>query len=68
MTTDLQRVCLDVLTEKYAKGEEKTLPGPTMADAIRRRVASALACCETEPRLFEEDFLHALRSGFIPGG
>ncbi len=68
ITTDFQQVCLDVLAEKYAKGEEKTLPGAAMADAIRRRVATALAYCETEPRLFEENFLNALRSGFIPGG
>jgi len=63
-----QEVCLDVLTEKYAKGEEKTLSGEAMIDAIRSRVAKSLAENEGEPIAFEKHFLRALKSGFIPGG
>ncbi|MGI9284110.1 MAG: adenosylcobalamin-dependent ribonucleoside-diphosphate reductase, partial [Pseudomonadales bacterium] len=68
LTMDFQAVCLDVLAEKYAKGEEKQLPGAEMVDAIRRRVAKTLAANETEPHVFEGDYLKALQSGFIPGG
>ena len=64
----LQEVCLDVLTEKYAKGEEKLLNGSDMADAIRVRVAKSLATNELKPNDFEANFLKALKSGFIPGG
>ncbi len=63
-----QEVCLDVLAEKYAKGDEKQLSGHQMADAIRTRVAKTLAGNETDPQLFEADYLRALKSGFIPGG
>ena len=68
LALDLQEVCLDVLTEKYAKGKEKLLPGAEMADAIRARVAKSLATNEADPTAFEGDFLKALKSGFIPGG
>ncbi len=66
--SEFQAVCLDVLAEKYAKGEERKLAGDEMIAAIRRRVASALAASETQPHLFANDFLRALQSGFIPGG
>jgi len=65
---ELQEVCLDVLAEKYAKGTEKELSGEEMADAIRSRVARSLAEIEADPAVAEERFLHALKSGFIPGG
>ncbi|RLA04937.1 MAG: adenosylcobalamin-dependent ribonucleoside-diphosphate reductase [Gammaproteobacteria bacterium] len=64
----MQEVCLDVLAEKYAKGDEKQLTGEQMTDAIRSRVAKALAENEADPVAFEGDFLRALKSGFIPGG
>jgi ribonucleoside-diphosphate reductase alpha chain len=57
-----QQVTLDVLLEKYAKGEEKTV------EAVRRRVARALAATEKDPARWEPVFLEALESGFIPGG
>ena len=57
-----QQVTLDVLLEKYAKGNEKTV-----AD-VRRRVARALAAVEKDPARWEPAFLEALESGFIPGG
>ncbi len=63
-----QEVCLDVLTEKYAKGKEKELSGEAMIDAIRSRVAKSLADNEAEPIAFEKHFSRALKSGFIPGG
>ncbi len=59
-----QTISLDVLREKYAKGEERT------ADEIRRRVARALAAAE-EPTLraqWEQRFFDAMTAGFIPGG
>jgi len=68
LTMEPQEVCLDVLTEKYAKGDEKQLSGIAMANAIRSRVAKSLAANETKPADFEDKFLHALKSGFIPGG
>lgn len=63
-----QEVSLDVLREKYAKGDERDLDGPDMARAVRRRVARALAAVETAPAEWEPRFLEALEAGFIPGG
>lgn len=57
-----QQVSLDVLAEKYAKGDERTI------DDVRRRVAAALAAVEQDPVKWEPLFLEALRNGFIPGG
>src|SRR4249920_68093 len=57
-----QQVTLDVLLEKYAKGDEKNV------DALRRRVARALAAVEKDPARWEPAFYEALENGFIPGG
>src|SRR4249920_2817976 len=57
-----QQVSLDVLLEKYAKGDEKTV------EDVRRRVARALAAVETDPATWEPMFYEALENGFIPGG
>jgi ribonucleoside-diphosphate reductase alpha chain len=59
-----QEVSLDVLREKYAKGEE------TSIDDVRRRVARALAALEPEQRRteLEERFLWAQEQGFVPAG
>ena len=57
-----QQVTLDVLQEKYAKGNERTV-----AD-VRRRVARALATAEQDPARWETAFFEALEHGFIPGG
>ena len=57
-----QQVTLDVLLEKYAKGGEKDV------EAVRRRVARALAAMEKDPARWEPVFYEALESGFIPGG
>ncbi|MGH8855380.1 MAG: adenosylcobalamin-dependent ribonucleoside-diphosphate reductase, partial [Telluria sp.] len=59
-----QEVSLDVLREKYAKGEETTILD------VRRRVARALAALEPEalrPEL-EARFLWAQEQGFVPAG
>mgnify|MGYP000692598716 CR=1 FL=1 len=59
-----QEVSIDVLREKYAKGDETTV-----AD-VRRRVAAALAAREAAPLRAEltERFLWAQENGFVPGG
>jgi ribonucleoside-diphosphate reductase alpha chain len=57
-----QQVTLDVLLEKYAKG------GETTVEAVRRRVARALAAVEKDPARWEPVFYEALENGFIPGG
>src|SRR5262249_36106803 len=57
-----QQVTLDVLLEKYAKGDEKSI------EDVRRRVARALAAVERDPDSWEPVFYEALTSGFIPGG
>jgi ribonucleoside-diphosphate reductase alpha chain len=57
-----QQVTLDVLLEKYAKGDEKSV------EAVRRRVARALAAVEKDPARWESVFYEALENGFIPGG
>src|SRR5262245_56908805 len=57
-----QQVTLDVLLEKYAKGDEKTV------GEVRARVARALAAVEKDPARWEPLFREALENGFIPGG
>jgi len=59
-----QEVSLDVLREKYAKGEETSILD------VRRRVARALAALEPEERRaeFEARFLWAQEQGFVPAG
>jgi ribonucleoside-diphosphate reductase alpha chain len=59
-----QEVSLDVLHEKYARGDEQGV-----AD-VRARVASALAALEPEARRDElaRQFLWAQENGFVPAG
>jgi ribonucleoside-diphosphate reductase alpha chain len=57
-----QQVSLDVLREKYAKGDEVTIQD------VRRRVAKALAAMEQDPARWEPLFFEALENGFVPGG
>ncbi len=59
-----QAISADVLRDKYAKGDEKTI------DDVHRRVARALAQAEREDQRahWEQRFLEALRGGFIPAG
>ncbi|MGZ5199779.1 MAG: adenosylcobalamin-dependent ribonucleoside-diphosphate reductase [Telluria sp.] len=59
-----QEVSLDVLREKYAKGDEQSV-----AD-VRARVARALAALEPEARRaeLEQRFLWAQEQGFVPAG
>jgi ribonucleoside-diphosphate reductase alpha chain len=57
-----QPISIDVLLEKYAKGEERT------AEALFGRVAKALAAVEADPAAAEPRFLAALARGFIPAG
>ncbi|UCH47717.1 MAG: adenosylcobalamin-dependent ribonucleoside-diphosphate reductase [Betaproteobacteria bacterium] len=62
LSMPLQQVSLDVLEEKYAKGDERSI------DDVRRRVAKALAAVEKDPAKWQPVFLEALENGFIPGG
>ncbi len=59
-----QDISIEVLIEKYAKNGETTI------DEVRARVAAALA--EAEPakqrKIYTEEFLWAMRHGFIPAG
>ena len=59
-----QEVSLDVLREKYAKGDE------TSISHVRRRVAHALAALEApgQREEFSARFLWAQEAGFVPGG
>ncbi|MFN0160889.1 MAG: adenosylcobalamin-dependent ribonucleoside-diphosphate reductase [Burkholderiales bacterium] len=59
-----QEIASEVLLEKYAKGDEKTV-----AD-VRRRVARALAAIEPESKRshWERQFLWAQENGFVPAG
>ncbi len=62
LSMPLQQVSIDVLEEKYAKGDERSI------DDVRRRVATALAAVEKDPVKWQPVFLEALENGFIPGG
>ena len=59
-----QSIATEVLREKYAKGDERTL------EAVRRRVARGLAAAEPEPSRehWEKAFFDAQHDGFIAGG
>ncbi len=57
-----QEISLDVLAEKYAKGEERSF------EDIAARVARALAGVEADAAAWEPRFLDALRAGFVPAG
>ena len=59
-----QEVSIDVLREKYAKGDESSVA------EVRRRVAHALAAHEAPDRRakFAQRFLWAMENGFVPGG
>ncbi len=59
-----QEISLDVLLEKYAKNDEKTI-----AD-VQLRVARALAAVEQDEMQahYEEKFLWAQKNGFVPAG
>ena len=59
-----QDISIEVLAEKYAKGDESTIEG------VQRRVAGALACAEKEAARehFAQQFLDAQRDGFVPAG
>jgi len=63
-----QKISIDVLREKYAKGAEQKLDADAMVAAIRARVAKALAAVELKPETHEALFLEAQKSGFIAGG
>ena len=59
-----QPISAEVLSEKYAKGDERTV------DDVRQRVARALAQAEAPDAraLWEARFLDAQRRGFVPAG
>jgi ribonucleoside-diphosphate reductase alpha chain len=57
-----QQVSIDVLLEKYAKGEEHGI------EDVRRRVGRALAAVERDPARWEPVFYETLSNGLIPGG
>lgn len=59
-----QAISEEVLQEKYAKADEKTILD------VNRRVASALAAMEAEDQRSHWDarFLEALQGGFLPAG
>jgi ribonucleoside-diphosphate reductase alpha chain len=59
-----QEICREALLEKYAKGKEDSI------EAVRQRVAHALAAVEPEDRraAWERRFIQALEGGFIPAG
>jgi ribonucleoside-diphosphate reductase alpha chain len=61
---DEQPISIDVLLEKYAKGDEKSV------DEVRRRVARGLAQVEppAQREVWEKRFYDAMVDGFIPGG
>ncbi|WP_068638631.1 adenosylcobalamin-dependent ribonucleoside-diphosphate reductase [Thauera butanivorans] len=60
----MQEISGEVLVEKYAKGDERSIA------EVRQRVARALAAVETEDKRahWEAKFLEAQEKGFVPAG
>ncbi|WP_313171576.1 adenosylcobalamin-dependent ribonucleoside-diphosphate reductase, partial [Massilia oculi] len=61
-TLPAQEVSLDVLREKYARGDERTIGD------VQRRIARALAALEPQRAEWERRFLEAQQQGFVPAG
>ncbi|MDY0977885.1 adenosylcobalamin-dependent ribonucleoside-diphosphate reductase [Massilia sp. CFBP9012] len=63
-TLPAQEVSVDVLREKYARGDERTI------EDVQRRIARALAALEPLPQRaeWERRFLWAQQQGFVPAG
>ena len=63
-TLQPQEICAEVLVEKYAKGDERSV------GEVRARVARALAAVEAEDKRahWEAKFLEAQEMGFVPAG
>jgi len=63
-TLPAQEVSLDVLREKYARGNETTI------EDVQRRIARALAALEPLPQRADHErrFLWTQQQGFIPAG
>ncbi|HRQ47670.1 MAG TPA: adenosylcobalamin-dependent ribonucleoside-diphosphate reductase [Rhodocyclaceae bacterium] len=63
-TLQPQEICAEVLVEKYAKGDERSVA------EVRARVARALAAVEAEDKRahWEAKFLEAQEMGFVPAG
>ena len=63
-TLAAQEISGEVLVEKYAKGDEKTVA------EVRQRVARALAAVEADDKraYWEARFLEAQEKGFVPAG
>jgi ribonucleoside-diphosphate reductase alpha chain len=59
-----QDISAEVLLEKYAKGDERSI------EAVNQRVARALAQAEpaAQRAQWEQRFAEALRAGFVPAG
>ncbi|MEB0033074.1 adenosylcobalamin-dependent ribonucleoside-diphosphate reductase [Undibacterium sp. RTI2.1] len=57
-----QEISLDVLKEKYAKGDEQTILD------VQTRVASALSKGEDNQANYQQLFLDAQLNGFVPAG
>ncbi|HSI49328.1 MAG TPA: adenosylcobalamin-dependent ribonucleoside-diphosphate reductase [Ideonella sp.] len=59
-----QAISEEVLVEKYAKGDERSV------DEVRARIANALAACEpaAQQAHWAARFLDAQRRGFVPAG
>ena len=64
----LQQCSEDVVLEKYAKEKEQQLSGDQAIDAIRKRVAHALAKPEKQSQEFAQQFYDAQKSGLIMAG
>jgi len=64
----LQPISEEITLEKYAKGNEKLLTGHQSTDAIRKRVAKALAAPESDTCSWESMFYEAQQSGVIMAG
>jgi len=57
-----QEISVDVLIEKYAKGDEKSIP------EVQRRIARGLASIEKDPAYWEEQFFKNQINGFVAAG
>ena len=65
----LQLISEEIILDKYAKNQERSLDGTQATDQIRKRVSKGLSSCEEDQKHWEKAFYDAqVENGVIMAG